>query len=56
MLKLLGLVVGLVAVAATRSEPPPIAGGAPASSVEIAGAPPVYATRDVLNALNAARP
>jgi hypothetical protein len=57
MLKLLGLFVGLAAVAGARTGPPPTSSGALfPSSIAIAGAPPVYATRDVFSALGPSRP
>jgi hypothetical protein len=57
MLKLLGLFVGLAAVAGARTGPPPTSSGALfPSSIAMAGAPPVYATRDVFSALGPSRP
>lgn len=55
MLKLIGLLVGLAAVAGMRAAPSAPASGAP-SSLEIAAAPPLYAARDVFSALGAPRP
>jgi hypothetical protein len=57
MLKLVGLFVGLAAVAATRAEPPRNAAATPfRTSVEVASTPPLYAARDAFSGLGLPRP
>jgi hypothetical protein len=57
MLKLVGLFVGLAAIAAARAEPPRTVAVAPSlSSPEIASTPPLYATRDVFSGRGLPRP
>lgn len=57
MLKLVGLFVGLAAVAATRAEPPRNAAAAPfQTSIEAASAPSLFAARDAFSGLGLPRP
>jgi len=52
MFKLMGLLLGLAALAATPTTPPRDA----ASTLSSVAGPPAYATRDALGALALARP
>lgn len=57
MLKLLGLLVGLVAVAATQAGPPVSSAAVRRlASTQAVSAPPLYAARDVFGALGVVRP